>query len=296
MPAIVSNSTPLIHLARIGQLDLLRDFFGKVMIPPAVYEECVVQGKAYRDAQLIAQAEWLEIKPVSDSHLVILLNAELDRGEAEAIALALQQPTDLLLLDDAEGRGKARLYGLKYTGTVATFHAMLAVFEQHNGETPQKIREALQKGNQQSAEILAHSLKGVSAILGMHQLEDLAASIEHKIHEGSSENALDKELIALAAALSSVLDEIEAIDVHKSANSNTDRVKVAKMLSDLVALLEKDDMRAYALWRELEPSLSLTIGKNDIAAVSQKIEAFDFPSALSILKAVIALHPKLTNG
>ena len=68
------------------------------------------------------------------------------------------------------------------------------------------------------------------------------------------------------------------------------------MLSDLVALLEKDDMRAYALWRELEPSLSLTIGKNDIAAVSQKIEAFDFPSALSILKAVIALHPKLTNG
>ena len=118
MPAIVSNSTPLIHLARIGQLDLLRDFFGKVMIPPAVYEECVVQGKAYRDAQLIAQAEWLEIKPVSVSHLVILLNAELDRGEAEAIALALQQPTDLLLLDDAEGRGKARLYGLKYTGTV----------------------------------------------------------------------------------------------------------------------------------------------------------------------------------
>ena len=118
MPAIVSNSTPLIHLARIGQLDLLRDFFGKVMIPPAVYDECVVQGKAYRDAHLIAQAEWLEIKPVSDSHLVILLNAELDRGESEAIALALQQQTDLLLLDDAEGRGKARLYGLKYTGSV----------------------------------------------------------------------------------------------------------------------------------------------------------------------------------
>jgi predicted nucleic acid-binding protein len=37
MPTIVSNSTPLIHLARIGQLGLLRDFFGNVMIPPAVY-------------------------------------------------------------------------------------------------------------------------------------------------------------------------------------------------------------------------------------------------------------------
>lgn len=88
------------------------------MIPPAVYDECVAQGKAYRDAQLIAQAEWLEIKAVSDSNLVILLNAELDRGESEAITLALQQQTDLLLLDDAGGRGKARIYGLKYTGTV----------------------------------------------------------------------------------------------------------------------------------------------------------------------------------
>jgi predicted nucleic acid-binding protein len=76
-------------------------------------------GKAYRDAQLIAQAEWLETKAVNDRNLVILLNAELDRGESEAIALALQQQTDLLLLDDAEGRGKARrIYGLKYTGTV----------------------------------------------------------------------------------------------------------------------------------------------------------------------------------
>ncbi len=118
MPAIVSNSTPLIHLARIGQFDLPRDLFGKVMIPPAVHDECVMQGKAYRDAQLIAQADWLEIKAVNDRNLVILLNADLDRGESEAIALALQQHTDWLLLDDAEGRGKARLYGLKYTGTV----------------------------------------------------------------------------------------------------------------------------------------------------------------------------------
>jgi len=118
MPTIVSNSTPLIHLARIGQLDLLRDFFGKVLIPSAVHDECVVQGRSYPDAQRIAQADWLETLKVLDEHLVISLNAELDRGESEAIALALQQQADLLLLDDAEGRNKARLYGLKYTGTV----------------------------------------------------------------------------------------------------------------------------------------------------------------------------------
>jgi predicted nucleic acid-binding protein len=137
MPTIVSNSTPLIHLARIGQLGLLRDFFGNVMIPPAVYDECVVQGKAYRDALLIAQADWLETKEVSDGNLVILLNAELDRGESEAIALALQQEADLLLLDDSEGRHKARLYGLKYTGTVG-----ILLKAKHSGKLP-LLRSAL---------------------------------------------------------------------------------------------------------------------------------------------------------
>ena len=89
MPTIVSNPTPLIHPARIGQLGLLRDFFGNVMIPPAVYDECVVQGKAYRDALLIAQADWLEIKAVSDRNLVILLNKEIVLGDTEGLRILL---------------------------------------------------------------------------------------------------------------------------------------------------------------------------------------------------------------
>jgi hypothetical protein len=118
MPGIVSNSTPLIHLAKIDELQLLHNFYGQVLIPQAVYDECVTEGKAYKDAGLIAQTDWLTVKGVEDRNLVISLNAELDRGESEAIALALQEQSDLLLLDDAEGREKARLYGLKYTGTL----------------------------------------------------------------------------------------------------------------------------------------------------------------------------------
>jgi hypothetical protein len=118
MPGIVSNSPPLIHLAKIDELQLLHNFYEQVLIPQAVYDECVTEGKAYKDAGPIAQADWLAVKGVEDRNLVILLNAELDRGESEAIALALQEQSDLLLLDDAEGREKARLYGLKYTGTV----------------------------------------------------------------------------------------------------------------------------------------------------------------------------------
>ena len=118
MPEVVSNSTPLIHLAKIGHLRLLPELFGTIVIPQAVYAECVLDGKPYQDAQAIAQADWLEVREVADKNLIISLAADLDRGEAEAIALALQTQSSLLLLDDAEGRSKARLYGLKHTGTI----------------------------------------------------------------------------------------------------------------------------------------------------------------------------------
>ncbi|MCP4701211.1 MAG: DUF3368 domain-containing protein [Gammaproteobacteria bacterium] len=118
MPGTVSNSTPLIHLAKIGKLELLRDFFGTVLIPQAVFDECVTEGRGYEDAMLLAKARWLTVKPTSNANLVKLLNADLDRGEAEAIVLALEQQADLLLLDDGDARDKAGLYGIRHTGTI----------------------------------------------------------------------------------------------------------------------------------------------------------------------------------
>ncbi len=93
MPGTVSNSTPLIHLAKIGKLELLRDFFGTVLIPQAVFDECVTEGRGYEDAMLLSQTRWLTVKPASGVNLVKLLNVDLDRGEAEAIVLALEQHT-----------------------------------------------------------------------------------------------------------------------------------------------------------------------------------------------------------
>jgi predicted nucleic acid-binding protein len=45
---VVSDSTPLIHLAKIGRLELLREFFGEIIIPEAVYRECVLEGGTQR--------------------------------------------------------------------------------------------------------------------------------------------------------------------------------------------------------------------------------------------------------
>lgn len=113
---IISNSSPIIHLAKIDQLDLLRDFFGELLIPEAVYEECIP--KARDVVARIKQVSWLRVLPVTNQHLVKLLNSEIDRGEAEGIALALENQASLILLDDADAREKARLYSLRITGTL----------------------------------------------------------------------------------------------------------------------------------------------------------------------------------
>jgi uncharacterized protein len=112
---VVSNSSPIIHLAKIGHLDLLQDFFGELIIAEAVYEECMTEGQDRPEVSIIEQASWLRVVPVANQNLVSLLKSEIDRGEAESIALALETQASLILLDDSDAREKARLYHLKIT-------------------------------------------------------------------------------------------------------------------------------------------------------------------------------------
>ncbi len=90
MLKVVSNSSPLIHLTKIGKLNLLKKFFKMVLIPEAVYIECIVEGKNREDANLIKNADWIKVEKIKDDNLVRLLYSELDRGESEAIVLALE--------------------------------------------------------------------------------------------------------------------------------------------------------------------------------------------------------------
>ncbi len=115
---VVSNSTPLIHLAKIDKLDLLKEFFGEVFIPEAVYRECVLEGKGSEDSKLIEKADWIKVVRIKDETLKKSLMLELDEGESEAIVLALEVNSELLLIDDYDGREIARALGLKVTGTI----------------------------------------------------------------------------------------------------------------------------------------------------------------------------------
>ncbi|MFQ5873489.1 MAG: DUF3368 domain-containing protein [Dehalococcoidia bacterium] len=121
MPGILSDSSTLIHLAAIGRLTLLKEFYGKISIPPAVWREVVEEGKGRAGAVEVReahQAGWLEIVSPGNASLVRLLRRDLDAGEAEVIALAVEQQSDLVVLDEAEARQIASLYSLRKTGVI----------------------------------------------------------------------------------------------------------------------------------------------------------------------------------
>jgi predicted nucleic acid-binding protein len=115
---VVSNSGPLINLAKVGQFTLLRDLFQHLTIPPAVFEEVVIRGGVQPGAGETNAASWITRGMLAQSDVADILAAELDRGEAEAIALALQEKADWLLIDERVGRRFAQRVGLKVKGTL----------------------------------------------------------------------------------------------------------------------------------------------------------------------------------
>lgn len=115
---VVSNSSALINLSRIGKLTLLRDLYIEVHIPEAVWQEAVVNGEGQVGSDEIKTAPWIRTERVKNLGLVKALRQELDAGEAEAIALALEAQAELLLMDERLGRDTARHLGLRFIGLI----------------------------------------------------------------------------------------------------------------------------------------------------------------------------------
>lgn len=113
---VVSNTSPITNLAAISQLALLQQLYGTIVIPQAVYDEMASVGRVVAGSVEVQTKSWIQAQQVANKALVTALQLELDRGEAEAIALAIELKADLLLLDERRGRTVASRFGLKFTG------------------------------------------------------------------------------------------------------------------------------------------------------------------------------------
>lgn len=108
MPAIiVSDTSCLILLDKIDELNLLQKLFGTVVITEIVSQEF---GDAIPD--------WINVEKTVAHSSQLLLQTGLDKGEASSIALALEHPDSLLIIDELKGRKLAKKLGLTITGTL----------------------------------------------------------------------------------------------------------------------------------------------------------------------------------
>ena len=108
--SVVSNASPLIALAQIGQLDLLHHLFGQIIVPPAVVIEVA--------PSLPDLPRWVQQGDLSQPIGARILSASLGAGESAAISMALEQSADRLLIDERAGRRLAEVLGLRVTGTL----------------------------------------------------------------------------------------------------------------------------------------------------------------------------------
>lgn len=120
MPAVVIDSSVLITLAAGEQFQLLREFYSTIHIPPEVWNETNATPKAFGVKEVLqAKGEGsLVVQSPRDLAKVSSLPFNLQPGETEALALALEMPGSLLLVDDAQGRKAAAALGIAYTGTL----------------------------------------------------------------------------------------------------------------------------------------------------------------------------------
>lgn len=114
---VVSDTSCISALARIGRLDILRLLFGEIVIPAKVYEELLELRHFGVDISLFQAAWILKQKPTPCPFLDALLAlAQVDAGEANAIALALEIEAEWIILDDMYARQVAKASGLNITG------------------------------------------------------------------------------------------------------------------------------------------------------------------------------------
>ena len=113
---VVSDASPIIGLAAIGHLDLIRKMYKRVVIPEAVYREIAVAGGGQPGGDEVQSEDWIVTQSVSELRLINALKIELDEGETEAIALAVEINAELVLIDERRARAVAARFGLDVVG------------------------------------------------------------------------------------------------------------------------------------------------------------------------------------
>jgi uncharacterized protein len=165
MSPVVSNSTPLIYLAKVNKLDLLKSLFNEVFIPQEVKNEVVDKGKMLgkKDAYIVEKAiseGWLQVL----STVNVAVSIELDPGEIAALSLAKKLKLKEVLIDETSARAAARLLDLTPRGTLFILLKALQKEEIDQEEFLEILNQLLKEGFRLKEEVYLEALKEAKKI------------------------------------------------------------------------------------------------------------------------------------
>lgn len=137
---VVSNTSPILNLAIIDRLGLLKGQFGCVYMPEMVLKELRIHEELPGSAKIRTAVDegWLRSQRIDDASFARVMALQLDAGEAAAIALAVQLNADRVLLDESDARRIARTLSIPTTGVIG-------ILMMHYQDDVQSLRQELER-------------------------------------------------------------------------------------------------------------------------------------------------------
>jgi predicted nucleic acid-binding protein len=118
MRKVVVNTTPLIALSHIGQLDILKKMYGEILIPNAVYNELSAKPDSICKIEVDNSKDWIRVEEIKNQMAKSMYKTQLHEGEVEVMILAQEVNADLVIIDDANAKKHAKYLKLPVTGTL----------------------------------------------------------------------------------------------------------------------------------------------------------------------------------
>lgn len=165
--------------------------------------------------------------------------------------------------------------------------ALLQMYLRHHVDDIKKLRQSLETGDTQQADLLSHTIKGVAATLGAYRLQHAATVFNQAIREKRSYEIIENDLAILDAEQLQFLDAIRTLPVADTVimpvKFNWDDVRTA--LDRLETLLIISDIDAKAVFRNTAPLLQTALG-DEVKTLQLQIESFDYEQALVTLHSL----------
>lgn len=118
MRKVVVNTTPLIALSHVGLLHLLKQLYGEIIIPEAVYQELAIKKGSVCEKAVNNSLSWIRVKKIENQMAKQMYKTQLHDGEVEVMILAKEIIADIVIIDDANAKKHAKYLGLPVTGTL----------------------------------------------------------------------------------------------------------------------------------------------------------------------------------